>query len=100
MTAEAQSNVVSCGPSASTLLPPTRGPALPPSLPGPAVLRGGGGSICLNIAICVKKMGRALLAPAKTITRSVYKKQITQVVYGKENWCLGNGGKRKTFCLL
>lgn len=57
------------------------GPALPPSLPGPAVLWG---SICLNIAICVKKMGRALLAHAKTITRSVYKKQITGCLWEGE----------------
>lgn len=45
-------------------------------------------------------MDGALLACAKSISRSVYKKLITLVVCGEENWCLGNRGKRETFCLL
>lgn len=42
-------------------------------------------------------MGRALLVHAETISRSVYKKLITLVVYGEENGCLASQGKRETF---
>lgn len=82
------------GPSESPPPPLIMGPAVPPSLPGPAVLWG---STCLNIAICVKPPGGALLAHAKTFSRNVYKKSITLVVYGEENWCLETEVRERLF---
>lgn len=84
-------------PVGSLPLPLTVEPVLPPPRP-PGPVGPGGGGTRLDTALRVERMGGALLAQAKSISRSVYKKLIMSVVC-RENGCLRGRGKGEAFAL-